>query len=283
MPRIQLSGGSTVNLVRAGPRGGAPLVFLHAVGLDLTWWDAQVAAFGRDHDVVAFDMPGHGLSEPLHRPPGFDALAGVLAEVLAHVDGGPAHLVGVSVGGMVAQALALARPDLVRSLSLVATLCTFPGAVRLALRERASLAREARMAAIVLSTQERWFPRSFRTARPDILDRAAKILLQQDPQLHAAMWDMIASLDLQAALPALRCPTMVVAGGEDPNAPPAAGRLIAQLVPGAVLHEVPGAGHFPPVEAPDVFNNLLRAFLDGQADRPTGAIHGSDGFATPGP
>ncbi len=265
MPQIELPAGPSVNLVRTGPKGGPPLVFLHAVGLDLTWWGAQFDEFGRDHDVVAFDMPNHGLSGRLERPPSFEALADVLAGVLAHVDAGPAHLVGISVGGMIAQTLALARPDLVCSLSLVATLCTFPDPVRLALRERARLSREAGMAAIVPLSQERWFPPSFRTARPDILDRAAKDLLRQDPQFHAAMWEMIAGLDLQARLPALRCPTLVVVGGEDSNAPLAAGRQIARLVPGAILHEVPGTGHFPPLEAPKAFNGLLRSFLAGQA------------------
>ena len=141
-------------------------------------------------------MRGPGRSGGLDRPPSFEALADVLAGVLAHVDAGPAHLVGISVGGMIAQTLALARPGLVRSLSLVATLCTFPGPVRLALRERARLSREAGMAAIVPLSQERWFPPPFRAARPDILDRAAKDLLQQDPQVHALMWETIATLDL---------------------------------------------------------------------------------------
>ena len=71
-------------------------------------------------------MPNHGPSGWLDRPPGFEVLAGVLAGVPAHVDAGPAHLVGISVGGMMAQTLALSRPELVRALSLRATLCAFP-------------------------------------------------------------------------------------------------------------------------------------------------------------
>lgn len=261
MPLIETAGGPDINVVRTGPWGGPPIVLMHPVGLDLTWWDLQIAEFGRDHDVVAFDMPGHGLSGKLQAPPTFEVLARAAAGVVAHLGAGPAHLVGHSVGGMIAQTLALARPELVRSLSLVGTLCTFPDAVRGALRERARVAREEGMARIALLSQERWFPPAFRVRRPDVLDRAAKSLLQQDPDFHASMWEMIATLDLEPHLSRLSCPTLVVAGTEDVNAPVAAARQIADLIPGAVLHEVPGAGHFPPLEAPDVFNGLLRRFL----------------------
>ena len=265
MPLIEIIGGPDINLVRTGPRGRPPVVLMHPVGLDLTWWDLQFAEFGRDHDVVAFDMPNHGLSGKLRAPPTFDAMAMVAAGVVAHLGAGPAHLVGLSVGGMIAQAVALARPELVRSLSLVGTLCTFPDAVRGALRERARVSREEGMARIALLSQERWFPPAFRARRPDVLDRAAKSLLLQDPDFHASMWEMIATLDLEALLPTLRCPTLVVAGTEDINAPVAAARRIARLIPGAMLHEMPGAGHFPPMEMPDVFNGLVRDFLAAEA------------------
>ena len=182
---------------------------------------------------------------------------------MAHVGGGPAHVVGVSVGGMIAQHFTLARPDMVRSLTLVATLCTFPDAGRVALRERARVARDVGMGAIVPLSLERWFPPAFRARRPDVLDRAAKCLLRQDAEIHAQMWDMIAALDLAARLPTITCPTLVVAGAEDINAPVAAARQIANLIAGATLHTIPDVGHFPPWEAPEAFNALLRDFLAG--------------------
>ena len=261
MPKAKITGGPDINLVRTGPKGGAPIVFLHALGLDLTWWGCQIAAFGRDHDVVALDLPGHGLSGHLDAPPTFDAMARAVIGVLAHVDAGPAHLVGLSVGGMIAQTLAIARPELVRSLSLVATSCTFPDAARQAVRERARVTRAGGMAAIAPLSLERWFPLAFRTRRPDVLDHAAKLMLQQDPEFHAALWDMVAGLDLEQRLSAVTCPAMVVAGGEDMSAPAAAGQLIANQITGATLHVVAGSGHFPPLEASEEFNMLLRNFL----------------------
>ena len=263
MPNREMSGGLSVNVVRTGPRGRPPVLFIHAVGLDLTWWDHEFGALAHDHDIVAFDLPGHGLSAPLGGAPTFEALASVTAEVIARLDAGSAHVVGISVGGMIAQTLALVRPDLVRSLTLVATLCTFPdAAVREALRERARVARQDGMTTIAPLTQERWFPPAFRQRRPDVLDRVAKSLLGHDPTVHAAMWDMIAELDLEARLPVIACPTLVVAGEEDGNAPLAAGRRLSDLIRGASLQALPGVGHFPPLEAPAIFNDLLRSHLN---------------------
>ena len=250
-----------INFVRTGPRNNAPLIFLHPVGLDLTWWSEQFAAFGSDHDLVAFDMPGHGLSGKPQDVPSFGLMADVLEQVLESVGGGAAHLVGISVGGMIAQTFALRRPDLVRSLSLVATLCAFPDPVREALRMRAQVARTQGMAAIAQLSNERWFPAAFRAARPDMLDRATRSLLQQDPEFHASMWDMIAGLDLQEEIRSIHCPTLVIAGAEDPNAPVAAAWQIAHAIPGASLSEMQSVGHFPPFEAPDAFNAILRGFI----------------------
>ena len=117
------------------------------------------------------------------------------------------------------------------------------------------------MATIAPMHLERWFPLAFRTQRPDVLDRAVKILLQQDPEFHASLWDIVAALDLEQRLSALACPTMVVAGGEDMSASAAAGQLIVNQIAGAILHVESGAGHFPPVEVPEKFNALLRHFL----------------------
>ncbi len=261
MPKVEIAGGPDINIVRTGPRGGVPIMFLHALGLDLTWWDHQIAEFGRDHDVVACDLPGHGLSGHLDAPPKFDAMARAVAGVLAHLDAGPVHLVGISLGGMIAQTLAVAHPASIRSLSLVATSCVFPDTTRQAIRERARVARAGGMAGIAPLSSERWFPAAFRERRPDVLDRTTKTMLTQDAEYHASLWEMVAALDVEPHLSALTCPTMVVAGGEDVSAPAAAGQLIVNRIAGARLNVMPGCGHFPPLEAPREFNALLREFL----------------------
>jgi 3-oxoadipate enol-lactonase len=148
-------------------------------------------------------------------------------------------------------------------------LCTFPEPARAALRDRARVARVEGMARVAQLANERWFTSDFRARRPDMLDRATKSLMLQDADFHASMWEMIAGLDLEAALPAIACPTLVVAGAEDINAPIAAAKKIAGLIPGAALHVMAGLGHFPPFETPTPFNARLRRFLTGDASRAT--------------
>ena len=262
MAKFEVVGVGVVNMVRTGPRGGPAVLLLHGVGLDLTWWGDQFAILG-DHDVLAVDMPGHGLSGALRGEPTFNRLVDVSEQVLDASGGGSAHIVGVSVGGMLAQHLALRRPDLVRTLTLVSTLCTFPDGVRQALRDRARVARSQGMARIAELSNERWFPASFRERRPDVLDRATRSLLAQDAEFHASIWDMIADLELAAELPRITCPTLVIAGAEDVNAPVQAAELIARLIRGARLEVMAGVGHFPPIQAPQAFNALLRGFLSG--------------------
>lgn len=264
MPKFKIDGMAEINFVRTGPTGGHPIIFVHGVGLDLTWWGAQIEEFRRDHDVIAIDLPGHGLSGPLEVQLSFEVMTAVVINLIEHLDAGPVHLVGISFGGMLAQTLALARPDLVSSLSLLATLCTFPEPVREALRERASIARVDGMERIAQLSNERWFPADFRLRRPDVLDRATRCLLQQDPGFHSSIWETIAKLDLEAQLCVISCPTMVIVGAEDVNAPMAAGKKIADLIGGSELYEMPGLGHFPPFEAPGEFNSLLRRFLESK-------------------
>lgn len=261
MPIVKIADGPDINLVRTGPVGGVPIVFIHALGLDLTLWEHQFQEFGRDHDVVAFDLPGHGLSGGRDAPPTFASMARVAAGVLRYLNAGPVHLVGLSVGGMIAQTLAVTSPEMVRSLSLVATSCTFPDTVRKVIRERARVTREGGMEAIVPLHLERWFPPDFRTRRPDMLDRMGKILFRQNKEFHAAMWDMVVTLDVEQGLSALTCPVLVVAGEDDLSASPAAGQLIVNQIDAATLQVMPGSGHFPPLECPEVFNALLRSFL----------------------
>ncbi|WP_347556064.1 alpha/beta fold hydrolase [Robbsia sp. KACC 23696] len=250
-----------LHYIRTGPRGGTPLLFLHALGLDLSVWESQIAAFGADHDVIAVDLPGHGRTPQTDDAPRFAAFSDSLVQFLNGLDIAAVDVVGLSVGGMIAQTLAVRAPERVRSLTLVATSCTFPDPVRQNLRERAHYARDHGMAALAPLHVARWFPDAFRAVRPDLIDRLTKILLRQDNAFHAEMWAMVASLDVAQQLETVQCPVLVVAGQDDASASPAAGQRIVECAPDAALHVMPECGHFPPMEFPAAFNALLRAFL----------------------
>lgn len=132
-------------------------MLLHAVGTDLTLWGPQIEALQPDYDVVAVDLPGHGLSTQPAGEPSFTMFAAGVRQLLERLAAGPVHLVGISFGGMVAQTVALERPALVRSLSLIGTACTFPEIGRAARRERAQFVREKGMPALAPpSRRSRW-------------------------------------------------------------------------------------------------------------------------------
>lgn len=260
MTRIKIAEIADINFVRAGPKSAPSLVFLHAIGMDLTWWEHQVAEFARHYDVIALDLPGHGLSEKLDCPT-FDVMAQIVAGLLEHVDVRAAHIIGVSMSGMIAQTLTVKRPDLVRSLSLISTRATFAAAGRQAMSEFAQMARQDCMPKMAQLLTERMFPEAFRVLRPDVLDRVTKALLLQDKNFHASIWEMISTFDVESQLHHITCPTMVVIGAADLQVNQEAGRELARKISGAVLHTVPDAGHLVPVQTPEPFNALLRSFL----------------------
>jgi 3-oxoadipate enol-lactonase len=253
--------GFGIHSIRTGKQGAPLVVLVHAVGVDLTYWGDQIEMLQNSYDVIAYDLPGHGGSAKPAKGFGFADAVETLVKVITGADVGPAHIVGLSVGGMIAQNLALARPDLVRSLALIDTISTFPEAVRTALLERARLTRADGMGAILKQTLERWFTGDFAKRRPDVIDRTTKTLLADDPEIHAGMWEMIATLDTAPKLGDLKKPTLVIVGEHDPTTPVAASRAIAERIPGAVLQIVPGASHMAPLEKPAQVNEILKSFL----------------------
>lgn len=252
---------SSLNLIRTGPSGSPVVVLVHAVGLDLTYWDSQIYALSERFDVIAYDLLGHGASCAPTDGYKLDLLANDLAGVIQTAGPGAAHVVGLSVGGMIAQSLAAGSPELVRSLSLINTAATLSDPARAAMRQSAQTVHEDGMAAVVQPTLERWFTSEFAARRPEVLDRVTKTLLRNSKRVHAAMWESIADLDVAARLSNVRCPTLVLVGERDQSTPVAASQLIADRIPGARMHILANVSHMSPIEAPTEVNARLVEFL----------------------
>lgn len=254
-------GSNNINMIRTGPRDGTPVVLVHAVGTDLTLWGQQIEALYKDYDVVALDLPGHGLSGKTDGEPSFTKFAASVSGVIEGLESGPVHLVGLSFGGMISQTVAIHRPELVRSLSLIGTVSTFPDAVRAALRDRAMFVRKEGMRAVAPLSLARWFTPEFSKRRPDVLDRVSKILYQQDPSYHAVMWEMISQLDTEHRLQELSLPAQVIVGEVDLSTPVSMAQTLAKALGTEHLHVVPDSSHFTNLEAPEIVNSLLLNFF----------------------
>lgn len=243
---------------------GTTLVLLHGAGLDGSFWAPVRAVLAERYRVLTPDLPGHGASAPLAAGFSIGDLADGVAAVLRTELTDPAIVVGCSMGGMVAQALALAAPELVAALVLANTRCDFDDAGRAALERRAAAAEQADDL-YYDETMSRWFSDDFRRRQPEIVAATRAALASTDPQIQAADWRAIASLSLRASLAQCAMPALVVSGTADTSCPPAAGRELQQALGNARYVEIEGAGHLLPVEQPEIFARLVMDFVEGPA------------------
>jgi len=256
-----------MNSIRTGPRGGTPVVFVHPAGWDLTYWSGQIATLHREYDVVAFDLPGHGLTPGSPADWTLDNAALMLAQVIQSTGAPSAHIVGLSVGSVIAQSLVVRFPQLVHTLTLMGAAPVFSEAGRKAMLERSRLLKEQGMRPVIQPAMQRWFSQETRDNRPDIVDRATKTLLADDALVHAALWDMMYHFDVRAQLPAVSCPTLIVTGSLDESTTPEQAQDLHELIPGSEISILPGLSHMLTLEAPEQSNELLRSFLSRHEPR----------------
>ena len=258
---IDLQKGAVLHRVRSGPRGSSTILLIHPLGYDLTYWSAQIDALQPLYDVVAIDLPGHGLSAGSPADCDLSSISERLAGIIKSLGKGAVHVVGISVGGMIAQTLALAHPERVRSLCLIGTASTFPEAVRAAMIARAEAVEQGGMAAVLQSSLQRWFTERTRTSRPELIERVTRTLLADDPTVHAAMWRAIAAFGVHERLGEISCPTLVLVGDQDPSTPPAMTEVLAEGIPGARMAVLADTSHIAILESPVAVNEQLLGFL----------------------
>jgi len=250
-----------------GPAGGTVVCFLHSLASDGGMWAEQVPPLlAQGYRVLRVDIRGHGGSEPGTGDATIDALCGDALAVLDRLEVSRCHLVGLSIGGILAQAMAVKQPTRFMSLMLCDTAASTPAAWREVWPERMRIVREAAsVAPLADSTIERWFTDAFRARAPrrwrEIRDAIAG--MSADGYLHAAA--ALVDFDYTAGLRSLRVPALVVCGSDDAGTPPEINRRIASLIPGGRYVEIADGRHMPNVEHADQFNRLL---VDWLAVRP---------------
>lgn len=252
-----------------GADGAAPLtiVLSHALGCDRMMWDGLAAELSAEHRVITYDHRGHGASAA---PPGaytLEELADDAARVIdATVPAGERIVfIGLSMGGMVGQLLALRRPERVRALVLANTSSGYPAEAREVWRQRITTIEAQGLAAIADATMQRWFTAPFRAAQAATVARIRRRVVSQDPVGYVGCCHAISALNLTDRLGAIACPTLVIAGAEDPGTPPAMAETIARQIPGAQYLLLAQAAHQSVIEQPVAFTLAVRTFLAGLA------------------
>jgi 3-oxoadipate enol-lactonase/4-carboxymuconolactone decarboxylase len=253
-----------------GPAGAPPIVFSNSIGATLEIWDAQVAALAGRFRCLRYDARGHGRSATVDTPATVEDLAADLAGLLAVLGIARAHVVGLSLGGMTAQAFALGYPERLDRLALLATAARIASPADWV--ERAQRVRREGLGWLVDATMSpRWFTAAFAAASPQVVAPVRRRFLATDPVGYAVACGVVARLDLLPRIAGIAAPTLVMVGADDPATPVAMAEDIRVRIPGAELVIVPGA-HLIAVEQPDVVNAHLIGFLDRPAPQSSAAF-----------
>jgi len=241
---------------------GDAILFLHGLGSCAQDWLLQMSVFAERFRVVAPDLPGHGESD---KPQGRIRVADLVGDVIGLLDAlevSRAHVVGLSLGGCVAQQLALDFPARVRSLTLVNTFARFdmggpanalPLALRMAVLGLLGLPAQAHFVAA------RLFPKP---EQAPLRQMAAERIAANDPASYRRLLRAIRAFDVTRRLSEITCPTLVIAGDRDSTAPLRAKRFLAAHIPGARFELVADSGHATPVDQPRIFNELVMRFAE---------------------
>ena len=257
--RLVKAGDLTMKVVEAG--SGPAVLLLHGLGWDHSLWNPTVEQFAPRYRMIAVDTRGHGGTD---KPPGPYDMGMFARDYAALADALGLNricVVGLSQGGMVAQKLALLRPDLVSALVLISTSCKSAPSLRDNMEARIVAMDKVGPEAAAKIAAESIFSPGWRAANADDLTRfyAWRSAMPADP-LNAATRALY-DFDLSKDLPTIKVPTLVVAGAEDVLTRPAGMEEIAALIPGAEYRIIPGVGHMVPVEQPAAVAALLSEFF----------------------
>jgi 3-oxoadipate enol-lactonase len=226
-------------------------------------WGPQLPAFGAEYRCVFVDHPGHGGSPPPDRPLTIESMgAAVLAE-LDDLSIERAHLVGLSLGAMVAMSIAARRPARVGRLALLCTSAHFGRDY--GWLDRAATVRAEGMSVVAEATVGRWLTPGYAATHRDEVSALVEMVTATSADGYAACCEAIGGMDLRGDLPAVTAPTLVVAGAQDPATPPPHAETIASLITGARIETV-DAAHLANWEQPAAVNHLLRAHVEGVND-----------------
>ncbi|MAM24474.1 MAG: 3-oxoadipate enol-lactonase [Rhodobacteraceae bacterium] len=242
-----------------GPRDGPPVVFANSLGTDMRLWDPVLPHLPEGLRIIRYDKRGHGLSSCPPAPYAMGALITDVERLLDHLEVRECVFVGLSIGGMIAQGLAVKRLDIVRALVLSNTGSKI--GTRAIWAERIDTVLRDGIETLADAVMERWFSKEFRDT-PE-LELWRNMLVRQEPQGYAGCSAAISHTDFMTPTSGLRLPALGIAGTEDGSTPPDLVRETVELIPASKFALIRKAGHLPCVEQPEEYGRILTDFLKG--------------------
>jgi 3-oxoadipate enol-lactonase len=231
-----------------GPATAPAVIFANSLGSDFRIWDEVAGALKERYRIVTYDKRGHGLTSETPGPYSIDGLASDSLALIDRLGIETFAFVGLSVGGMIAQRVAIRAGGRLKALVLCDTAAKIGEAAAWSARIAAVEANG--LSVIADAVIERWFSSAFRSTRADEVAGWRNMLVRTPQAGYAATCAAIRDADLRDDATKITAPTLFVAGSEDGSTPPAIVRESARLVPGARFEEIAGAGHLPCIDQP---------------------------------
>lgn len=240
-----------------GDPDGAPIVFANSLGTDLRLWDDMLPHLPGGLRIIRYDKRGHGLSSQPPAPYSMGALVKDAESLLDHLEVRDCVFVGLSIGGLIGQGLAVKRLDQIRGLVLSNTAAKI--GIPSIWQDRMDAVRKGGIEALADATMDRWFSKKFRTSPDHLLWR--NMMVRQPVDGYLGCCAAISGTDFYTPTSGLRLPTLGIAGSEDGSTPPDLVRETVELIPGSRFELMRRAGHLPCVEQPAEYAALLQSFL----------------------
>jgi 3-oxoadipate enol-lactonase len=244
-----------------GQADAAVVMLSHSLGSSLVMWHPQIKILESNYRVLGFDTRGHGDSDTPDGAYTLDQLGSDAIGLLDELGLDGVHFVGLSMGGMIGQWLALNHPHRLKSLTLCDTAAILPQETQPVLQDNITKAHDQGMQALVRSTLERWFTAPYLNQNPPGVQLIRQQFLNTSVTGYIGCSQAILGLNFLERLSEIKTPTMIFVGEEDPGTPVAAAQAMHQHIPNSKLVVLPSAAHLSNVEQAEIFNKTLLEFL----------------------
>lgn len=263
---IALHGKDLIHYEEKG--NGESLILIHGVGLDHTMWEKQVEDLSKYFRVIVYDMVGHGGSEHPPGPYSLSQYVEQLAALMNHLQLKESHIIGFSMGGMVAQAFALKYKEKMKTLTIMSAVAKRTKEQRKSILTRVEEVKVQGPTVSIEPAIQRWFNHDFLNTQKVAVDRIRTRLQTNEPLSYLAAYTLFATADeeLWPQLQQIDLPTLIITGENDIGSNPEMAKQMHEQIAQSEIVIVPNMKHMLPIEGAKFVNDTIRMFIDKQKD-----------------